>query len=206
MDEDGTSMYCAPGVFKGNRLKFLHKKKKSLPQKEGVSGSYDTCFDLPYVPGLDRKFGNQSSLIMGKRVSNQPTVISIPTKRVRTASRHRVASPFNISGSGAIQNSIQTDASSGDTSSFQEDQCSLLSGSHPRKNSDFESTVDFDNKMPFDDNDSFVKPKKKKPKYLGYKSSSNATTDCGGFVMSGKVSWFVFSDVVIFSCSHCVML
>ncbi|XP_017228931.1 chromatin modification-related protein EAF1 A isoform X2 [Daucus carota subsp. sativus] len=55
--------------------------------------------------------------------------VSIPTKRVRTASRQRVPSQFTET-SGCVQAQSKTYASSGDTTSFLDDQSTLYGGLH----------------------------------------------------------------------------
>lgn len=97
---------------------------------------------------------------LGKRPSNNLNA-SIPTKRMRTASRQRVLSPYSATTSGCAQLPIKTDASSGDTSSFQDDQSTLHGGSHMPNNLEVESVGDFEKHLPFDSAE-VSKPKKQK--------------------------------------------
>ncbi|KAL1565730.1 chromatin modification-related protein EAF1 B-like isoform X2 [Salvia divinorum] len=89
--------------------------------------------------------------------------VSIPTKRVRTASR-RVISPFSAGTSGCLQLPNKTDASSDDTNSFQDDQSTLHGGSSVPK---VESGGDFNKQLPFHSAETATKHKKRKrPKHL----------------------------------------
>ena len=72
--------------------------------------------------------GNLFSVVNAKRCADTLNV-SIPTKRVRTASRQRVPSQFTET-SGCVQAQSKTYASSGDTTSFQDDQSTLYGGLH----------------------------------------------------------------------------
>lgn len=149
-----------PQPFEGNRsLSFLQNNRKNLQQKSGASRSYG-AFDFPYVPDAERNFATQPVLVMGKRASGTSNASLKSTKRFRSTGRQQVT--------------VKTDASSGDTNSIHDDQYSLQGGSHPGKNSDFESTVDFE---------------KNQSKYMGYKNSSIAN-DCGGFTTSEKVCFY----------------
>ncbi|CAI8585292.1 unnamed protein product [Vicia faba] len=92
---------------------------------------------------------------------------TVPTRRLRTASRQRVVSPFAVV-TGTVQSLAKTDAaSSGDTNSFQDDQCTLHVGSQLQKSMEVESVGDFEKQLPYDCGETSVKIKKKKPKNLG---------------------------------------
>jgi hypothetical protein len=92
---------------------------------------------------------------------------------------------------GGAQFTSKTDASSGDTSSYQDDQSSLHGGSFPRKNADIESTVDFDRQLLYDGNEVSTKSKtKKRHKHQGYKTPQSVAESCA-FTAPGKVESFV---------------
>ncbi|KAJ0052445.1 hypothetical protein Pint_01548 [Pistacia integerrima] len=148
-DEGETSAYYLPGAFEGSRpSKFPQRKRKNLPYGHNTVGS-------------------QQSILIGKRPGNL-NVGSIPTKRVRTASRQRVISPFSAGAAGSLQVPTKTDASSGDTSSYQDDQSTLHGGAQIQKSVEVESTGDFDRQLPYDCAETSTKPKKKKKaKHLG---------------------------------------
>ena len=148
-----------PGVYEGSRpsksVQKKHKNRiKSYPQRSSEVGT-----DLPYVRYTT---GTQPSTIFGKRPGSLH-VGAIPTKRMRTASRQRVVSPFTVV-SGTIQAQARTDASSGDTNSFQDDQSTLHVGSQFQKSVEVESVGDFEKQLPYDCAETSVKTKKKKPK------------------------------------------
>ena len=93
---------------------------------------------------------------------------------MRTASRQRVASPFAVI-SGTAQAQAKTDASSGDTNSFQDDQSALNVGSLIQKSLEVESVRDFEKQVPYDCGETSVKTKKKKPKNLVIKICISVT-------------------------------
>ncbi|CAN6173421.1 unnamed protein product [Urochloa humidicola] len=137
---------------------------------------YEIGSDMLYEPFSESKPGNQQFVSNGKRTTD---FLSIPIKRIRTAARQRVASPFPAGVSGTPQFTSKTDASSGDTNSCQDDQSSLHGGSFSRKNADIESTVDFDRQLLYDGNEVSTKSKKKKkPKHLGYKTPQSVAESC----------------------------
>ncbi|XP_008790645.2 chromatin modification-related protein EAF1 B-like isoform X2 [Phoenix dactylifera] len=190
-DEGETGTYYLSGAFEGGlSSKFTHKRRKNMQQKSCAPRSYEVGTDLSYEPCLESKSGNQS-LSFGKRPSSTLNVGSIPTKRVRSAARQRVVSPFSAGVTESLQVTSKTDVSSGDTNSFQDDQSSLHGGSLPRKNMEIESTVDFRRQLPYDGNEiSTTKSrKKKKPKHLRYKNSLNLT-DSNVLIVSGKGSLY----------------
>ncbi|XP_042489948.1 chromatin modification-related protein EAF1 B-like, partial [Macadamia integrifolia] len=172
-DEGETGAYYSPGNFQGRKSsKFAQKKRKTL-LKSYPPRSYGVGADLPY--GMGTKLATLPSSLIGKR-PNSLAVGSIPTKRMRTAARQRVLSPFSAAAAGNVQITSKTDVSSGDTSSFQDDQSSLHGGSQFRKPMEVESTGEFGKQSPFDYTDISTKPKKKKKaKHLLYKNSLHST-------------------------------
>ncbi|PON70810.1 Octamer-binding transcription factor [Parasponia andersonii] len=155
-DEGETSTYYFPGAFDGSRSsKATQKKRKNLVS---YTRSYEPGADLPYGQCTP---ATQQSMLMGKRPASL-NVGPIPTKRMRTASRQRVISPFSAALTANVQVQIKTDASSGDTNSFQDDQTSLLGGSQFQKSMEVESVGDFDKQLPYDCAETSIKPKKKK--------------------------------------------
>lgn len=154
-----------PGAFEGSKSStFNQKKRKNL--KSYASRSYEAGADLPYGHCT---IANQQSMLMGKRPASL-NVGSIPTKRMRTASRQRVVSPFGAGATGNVQAQIKTDASSGDTNSFQDDQSTLHGGSQFQKSMEVESVGDFEKHLPYDYAETSMKPKKKKKaKHLVHK-------------------------------------
>ncbi|PSS14086.1 Chromatin modification-related protein EAF1 B like [Actinidia chinensis var. chinensis] len=166
-DEGETSVPYLPSAFEaGKQLKFSHKKRKIL-RKSGTARSYDLGTGFPFTH-IEDKVGTQQSVLMGKRPANSLNVGLIPTKRMRTASRQRVLSPFGAGTSGGVQGLSKTDASSGDTNSFQDDQSTLHGGSHIPNNLEVESGCDFEKQLPFDPTEVSKPRKKKKPKHLGF--------------------------------------
>ncbi|XP_061353506.1 chromatin modification-related protein EAF1 B-like isoform X2 [Gastrolobium bilobum] len=162
-DEGETSTYRLPGVYEGSRSsKSVHKKHKNRI-KSYTHRSSEVGTDLPYS---HYSSGTQPSMLLGKRPASL-NVGTIPTKRMRTASRHnRVVSPFAVV-TGAVQVQAKTDASSGDTNSFQDDESPLHVGSQIQKSVEVESVGDFEKQLPYDCGETSVKTKKKKPKTLG---------------------------------------
>ncbi|KAM3731635.1 hypothetical protein ACB098_12G179200 [Castanea mollissima] len=163
-DEGETSMLCLPGAFEGSKsTKFAQKKRKHLT-KSYASRSFEVGADLHYGQCTT---GTQQSMLMGKRPASL-NVGSIPTKRMRTATRQRVLSPFGAGATGTIQAQVKTDASSGDTNSCQDDQSTLHGGSQIQKSVEVESAGDFEKQLPYDSAETSIKPKKKKKaKHLG---------------------------------------
>ncbi|XP_038714096.1 chromatin modification-related protein EAF1 B-like isoform X2 [Tripterygium wilfordii] len=150
-DEGETSAYYLPGPLKSS------KSSKSAQKKQNnVMKSYKA--DLPYGHGM---VGYQQPMLLGKRPANNIKVGSIPTKRVRSASRQRVISPFGVGATGVLQATTKTDASSGDTSSYQDDQSTLHGGSHIQS-MEVESVGDFEKRVPYDHAETSMKPKRKK--------------------------------------------
>lgn len=168
-DEGETSTYYLPGGFEGSKPSKYSQKKKKNSIKPYNARPYEMGSDFPYGHCT---IGAQQSAFMGKRPANSLNVGSIPTKRVRTASRQRGLSPFGAGVTGCVQAPNKTDASSGDTSSFQDDQSTLHGGSQIQKSLEVESVVDFEKQLPFDSAEVSTKPKKKKKaKHLVYLNS-----------------------------------
>ncbi|KAL6618658.1 hypothetical protein ACP70R_033797 [Stipagrostis hirtigluma subsp. patula] len=183
-DEGETCTYVSPEAYDGLLSKINHKKKHLMQQSSGAR-PYKIGTDLPYEPCLESKSGNQPFLSNGKRPTS---FLAIPTKRIRTAARQRVVSPFYAGASGPAQVTSKTDVSSGETSSYQDDESSLHGGSLPWRNMDFESTVDFDRHLPYDGSEVYTKPnKKKKLKKPGYKAAQNAANSCASAAMKGRM-------------------
>lgn len=129
-----------------------------------------------YEPGSDLPYGHcttttQQPMLLGKRPGSL-NVGPVMPKRMRTASRQRVLSPFGAAATGSANVQMKTDASSGDTNSFQDDQSTLHGGSQFQKSVEVESVGDFDKQLPYDCAETSMKPKKKKKaKHLVHKNS-----------------------------------
>lgn len=131
--------------------------------KSHSARSYDLGADLPYV---NYTGGSNSSNLMAKRPASNNNVGSVPTKRVRTASRQRIVSPFGCATAGSLPVTSKTDASSGDTGSFQDEQSSLHGGSAVPKGTEVDSSGNFEKQLPYDMAETSGKPKKKKKTHL----------------------------------------
>lgn len=151
-------MYYLPGAFDTGRP----SKKKRKNMKSYGARSYDLGGDLGYGRCLDSRNGTPQLALMGKRPSNNLHVGSIPTKRMRTASRQRVVGPFGAGSAGVAPAPSRADASSGDTNSFQDDQSTLHGGSIVPRGSEVDSAMDFEKQLTFDSTEISAKPKKKK--------------------------------------------
>ncbi|KAK4408679.1 Chromatin modification-related protein EAF1 A [Sesamum angolense] len=159
-EDEETNTYDMPmalEVSKSSRLG--QKKRKHLTHAYGVRSYEASSGILPMQCAENKAMAEQSALLV-KRPGGSLNV-SIPTKRVRTASR-RVISPFSAGASGCVQVPNKTDASSGDTNSFQDDQSTLHGGSHVPNSLEVESVGDFDKQLPFDAGEVSIKHKKKK--------------------------------------------
>lgn len=183
-DEGETCTYLLAETYDGGLLpKMGHKKKHIMRQRINSARPYEIGTDVSYEPCLERKSGNQQFFSNGKRPSS---FVGIPTKRIRTAARQRVVSPFPTSVGGTPH--VKTDASSGDTDSYQDDQSSLHGGSLSWKNADYESTVDFDRQMPYDGSEAWTKAnKKKKHKSTGYKTAQNTANSYASAAVKGRI-------------------
>ncbi|XVE72753.1 hypothetical protein DITRI_Ditri11bG0063900 [Diplodiscus trichospermus] len=148
-EEGETSAYYLPSKLNQKKRKNSMKSYPARPYEIGADFSYGNC-------------AQQSMLILKRPVSNLNGG-QIPTKRVRTGSRQRVLSPFSsAAAAGGLQAPTKTDASSGDTSSFQDDQSTLHDGFQIQKNMEVESIGDFQRQLPYDCAETPTKPKKKK--------------------------------------------
>lgn len=166
-DEGETSTYYFPGAFEGSKPpKFGHKKKKN-PTKSFTARANDLGMDFAFMQRMENKVGTQQSMLMGKRPANSLNVGLVPTKRMRTASRPRVLSPFSVDTPGGVQGPSRADASSGDTNSFQDDQSTMHGGSQFPHSLEVDSTGDFENHLLFDSTEVSKPKKKKKAKHLG---------------------------------------
>ncbi|KAM7270143.1 hypothetical protein ACFE04_029357 [Oxalis oulophora] len=160
-DEGETSAYYMSGGLEGRKsAKPSHKIHKNSI-KLNNSRTYEARTDIPYGHCTN---GTQQSV---KRPASSLHVGSFPTKRVRTASRQRVVSPFNVGAIGSLQVPARTDASSGDTNSFQDDQSTLHGGSQIQKSMEVGSIGGFEKQPPYDYAETSTKPKKKKAKTPG---------------------------------------
>ncbi|KAF8119046.1 hypothetical protein N665_0001s0102 [Sinapis alba] len=162
-DEGETSAYYLPRAFECRKsFNLTHKKRKNL-MKSHSARSYDLGADLPYV---NYTGGSNSSNLVAKRPASNINVGLVPT-RVRTASRPRIVGSFGYATAGSLPVPSKTDASSGDTSSFQDEQSSLPGGSAFQKGTEVESSGTFENQLPYDMAETSGKPKKKKKIHLG---------------------------------------
>ncbi|KAK6163687.1 hypothetical protein DH2020_000551 [Rehmannia glutinosa] len=159
-DDGETSIYNMPVAFEGSKSsRYGQKKRKHLTHAYGPR-SYEIGSDLFPVQCAENKVVTQQSALLAKRPGSTLNV-SIPTKRVRTASR-RVISPFTAGASGCIQVPIKTDVSSCDTNSFQDDQSTIHGGLLFPNSMEVESAGNFEKQLPFDSIEVSTKPKKKK--------------------------------------------
>ncbi|GAA0143885.1 chromatin/chromatin-binding, or -regulatory protein [Lithospermum erythrorhizon] len=98
--------------------KFAQKKRRIMigydiePQNVGT--------DLMHTQFFENKHVVKQSDLVGKRPASNLNV-SIPTKRVRTASRQRVLSPYTAGTFGCVPLPIKAEALNADTSCFHED-------------------------------------------------------------------------------------
>ncbi|XP_038877294.1 chromatin modification-related protein EAF1 B-like [Benincasa hispida] len=155
-DEEGEAcMY-----FESSKSSKFVQKKRKHSIKSYTGRQYEMGTDLPYGRGAN---GTQQSMLIGKRPASL-NVGPIPTKKMRTASRQRVVSPFSGGAALVLHGQAKTDASSGDTNSFQDDQSTLRGGSQLQKSMEVESVGD----VQYDSAETSVKyKKKKKAKHLG---------------------------------------
>ncbi|XP_055813029.1 chromatin modification-related protein EAF1 B-like isoform X2 [Solanum dulcamara] len=165
-DEGETSPYDTSVAIECNKSSRFSQKKRKIHIKTYSGRSYGVRTDVPFTQRGEYKLGTHQSMQLGKRPSSNLNA-SIPTKRMRTASRQRVLSPYSATTSGCAQLPIKTDASSGDTSSFQDDQSTLHGGSHMPNSLEVESVGDFEKHLPFDSAEVSKPKKKKKVKILG---------------------------------------
>ncbi|GMH30934.1 hypothetical protein Nepgr_032777 [Nepenthes gracilis] len=160
-EEEGESLYYLPGAFEGSRsLKVVQNKRKNM--KSYIARSDEFGGNFAYGQSVENRSGTPQSGVIGRRSTNSLNVGPIPTKRMRTASRQRVAGPFSIGAAGGVPAPSRTDASSGDTNSFQDDQSTLHGGSIIPNGSEVESGMDFDKHLKFNPTELPSKAKKKK--------------------------------------------
>ncbi|KAG8486908.1 hypothetical protein CXB51_020507 [Gossypium anomalum] len=156
-DEGETSTYYLPGAFEGRQSSKLNQKKRKNPMKSYPARQYKVGADLPYG------YCGQPSIFMGKRPASSLNDGSIPAKRVRSGSRQRVLSPFSSAAAARdSQAPTQTDASSGDTNSFQDEQNTLHGGLRTQNSLEVDSIGDSERQQPYDCAGTPTKPKKKK--------------------------------------------
>ncbi|KAM3373811.1 chromatin modification-related protein EAF1 B [Capsicum galapagoense] len=162
VDEGETNAYDRSVPLDGNKSSRFPQKTPKIHLKGYTGRPYDVGADILFT---ENRVGNHQSVLQGKRPASTLDV-SIPTKRVRTASRQRVVSPFGATAAGCVQLPIKTDASSGDTGSFQDDQSTLHGGSH-MNSLEVESVGDYEKHLLFDSAEVSKPKKKKKAKLLG---------------------------------------
>ncbi|KAI3801144.1 hypothetical protein L1987_29247 [Smallanthus sonchifolius] len=161
-DEGETNTYYLPGGFEGSKSTKIAQKRRQNFKLYGPR-SYEMGSDMSVMQSVERNVGNQPSVLSGKR-SGSSLNVTIPTKRVRTASRQRIISSFNAGTSGHIQALNRTDASSADTNSFQDEQRTLHGGPGPQipNSMEAESAGDYEKQSHFDSMEVSNRPKKKK--------------------------------------------
>lgn len=159
-DEGETNIYSMPMAFEASKSsRYGQKKRKHLAQAYGAR-PYEVGSDMLPMQSVENKLVTPQFALLAKRPGSNINV-SIPTKRMRTASR-RVISPFGAGASGCIQVPNKTDASSCDTNSFQDDQSILRGGLVVPNSLEVESAGEFEQQLPFDSAEVSTKPKKKK--------------------------------------------
>lgn len=139
-DDEETSSYYMPGALRYRKSNNLTHKKRKNSMKYHSARSYDHGADLPHG-----SYTGRSNPLMDKRPASNLNVGSVLMKRNRTASRHRI-----VSGD-----------TSGDTSSFQDEQSSLNGGSAVQKGTEVESSRNFEKQLPYDMAETSDKPKNK---------------------------------------------
>ncbi|XP_041992761.1 chromatin modification-related protein EAF1 B-like isoform X2 [Salvia splendens] len=159
-DEVETNIYSMSMAFEGTKSsRYGQKKRKHLVRAYGAR-PYELGSELlPMQPSENRLVTPQFAILAKRPGSN--INVSIPTKRMRTASR-RVISPFGAGASGCIQVPNKTDASSCDTNSFQDDHSTLHGGLAIPNSLEVESAGEFEKELPFGSAEVSTKPKKKK--------------------------------------------
>ncbi|CAH9099825.1 unnamed protein product [Cuscuta epithymum] len=176
-DEGETNTYSV--VFEGiNPSRFAQRKHK-IQMRTNKGRSYDIGADMSFSHCFENKAVNQQYMVQAKRPSSSLNV-SFPTKRVRTGSRQRVLSPFIGSTSG-LHLPLKAEASSGDTSSFQDDQSTLHGGPHNLNTLEDDSAGGFERQLQFDSTEAFSKPKKKKKAKFLNSSYEQRWQDNSGF-------------------------
>ncbi|KAK1408562.1 hypothetical protein QVD17_40443 [Tagetes erecta] len=159
-DEGETNTYYLSGGFEGSKSTKAAQKQRKHFNLYGPR-SYATGDDASFMQSVERTVGNQPSVPSAKR-SGSSLNVTIPTKRVRTASRQRIMSPYNAGTSGHIHAPNRTDASSADTNSFQDEHSILHGGALIPNNLEAESAGDYEKQLQFDSMEVSNRPKKKK--------------------------------------------
>lgn len=164
-DEEEMSTYYMPVAYDNNKpARFGQNKRKQLIHAYGAR-SFDVDSSLLAIQYTDNKVLRQPSALMVTRPCSSLNV-SIPTKRVRTASR-RVMSPYSAVTSGCVLGLNKIDASSCDTSSFQDDQSTLHGVSLVPNSLESELGGEFGKQSPFDSTEVSKKPKKRSKHLVG---------------------------------------
>ncbi|KAL1544607.1 chromatin modification-related protein EAF1 B-like isoform X1 [Salvia divinorum] len=159
-DEGETNIYGMSMAFEGTKSsRYGQKKRKHLVRAYGAR-PYELGSDLLPMQSSENRLVTPQFAILARRPGSNINV-SIPTKRMRTASR-RVISPFGAGASGCIQVPNKTDASSCDTNSFQDDHSNRRGGLVVQNSLEVESAGEFEKELPFDSAEVSTKPKKKK--------------------------------------------
>ncbi|XP_047939888.1 chromatin modification-related protein EAF1 B-like isoform X7 [Salvia hispanica] len=159
-DEGETNIYSMPMAFDSTKSsRYGQKKRRHLVQAYGAR-PYELGSDLLPMQSSENRLVAPQFAILAKRPGSNINV-SIPTKRMRTASR-RVISPFGVGASGCIQAPNKTDASSCDTNSFQDDQTTVRGGYAVPNSLEVDSAGEFEKQLPNDYAEVSTKPKKKK--------------------------------------------
>lgn len=164
VDEGETSAYDRSGALEGSKSSRLPQKTRKIHLKAYSGRPYHVGADSLFTQCVENRVGPHQSMLLGKRPASNVNV-SIPTKRVRTASRQRVLSPFSASTAGCVQFPTKTDASSGDSGSFQDDHSTLHGGSQ-MNSLEVESEGDYEKHLLFDSAEVSKPKKKKKAKHL----------------------------------------
>ncbi|KAI4304569.1 hypothetical protein MLD38_040059 [Melastoma candidum] len=154
--EGETGTYYLPGAFEGSKSLALSQKKRKVTAR-------------PYELEADSSHGRYTigtQQTLGKRPAN--FVGQIPTKRFRSASRPRVILPSGTATSvSSFLAPTKTDASSGDTSSFQDDQSTVPSALRTQKSGEVDSVGNYCSRLSHDMVETSIKTKKKKKKSTG---------------------------------------
>ncbi|CAN1767448.1 Chromatin modification-related protein EAF1 A, partial [Linum perenne] len=132
-DEGETSTYYVHGAFEGSRRKKHEQKKRKHFMKSFPTRSYEVGADVLYG------------------------TVGPPQNTLQ-----RVIGPFSTGVTAGPSGPAKTGASSGDTSSFQDDQNTLHGGSQIQKGMEVDSVAEFEKRLTYDCSDAVTKPKKKK--------------------------------------------
>ncbi|CAN0897912.1 Chromatin modification-related protein EAF1 A [Linum grandiflorum] len=157
-DEGETSAYYLHGAFESSKRR-KHEQKKRKHFMKFPTRSYEVGADMLYGT-----VGPPPNTFFGKRPASN--LGPVPAKRMRTASRQRVIGPFSTGFTTGPSAPAKTGASSGDTSSFQDDQ-SMHGGSQSQKGMEVDSVAEFEKRLAFECSDAVTMPKKKKKRLLG---------------------------------------